>query len=586
MKYFKASDKNQLVAFRNDISDIVMEMINISTNIQYFVDGKLVENPTSGYNTYETDHVDYEYCPCEGHVYLFSDEKPHTNAYLYRTIKEKYDRYMEEIANKFKEYPVIEVGYTGTTRYTLVINDNTNFNKIAININQNKILKNNDSFQWYVHYMASTDEFYIPGIIYNKDPYYRMDSLATIIYDAKNIYNLENAYRGPEYPLITDTYLYKNKCIVKDLIDISILYSRFTILCQFMKNPCMKTLNYASPDITRYQNSQHYKSKAIYYIKWEDVYQRKLTSIKLLYGSDLSKLPYHMSYRRAESLGLIAGSRNTKHLSDDKTKNKTEDKTKNKTEDKNDEKTEDKNEDIDNIDYYCAFTRLPIYEDCYVIDIYKHRQIVLVEEKDVMPTDVPYKLDVDCESLVSGELNMSVDDPLNTIKIDTTDVQNKPKNKKTESKKKKENQKLVYRIVEYKEPVHLLVSPAFLHGHIKYNNNHYLNLKFIELCAKFKFDAILYRTYCPKTLSHAIESLPIDPLTKEFINAFTQITAVQQNTTEKYTNNKVRMVQYNNKNYVLFKEFEFKLFYNLSNQDTKNYIYAAEQSNNYCIESN
>jgi hypothetical protein len=566
MKYFKASDKNQQTAFKNDVSDIVMEMINISTNIQYFADGKIVENPKVGYNVYETEHIDYEYCPCEGHVYLFTEDKAFSNAYLYRAIKEKYDQYMEEIASRFKEYPIIEVGYTGTTRYTLVLNDNTNFNKIAININQNKISKNTDSFQWYIHYMASNDDFYIPGIIYDRDASHRMDSLATIIYDAKNIYSLENAYRSSEYPLITDTTLYKNKCVVKDLMDISILYPRFTILCHFIKNSYMRKVSYTPGDIVNYQQDYHYKSKAIYYIKWQDVYQRKLTSIKLLYGGDLSKLPYHMSYTRAESLGLIAGSK------------------------KPESKSEDKSDELlnDNVDYYCAFSGLPIYEDCYVLDIYRHRQIVSIEEKDLLPTDVLYTPDRICEELIAGAFNITSNDPLNTIRVDTTDVQTTTKNKKSkaDSKKKKENQKLVYRIVEYKEPVHLLISPAFMHGHIKFTTHHYWNLKFLEICSKFKFDAIIYRTYCPKTLSQTIESLPIDPITKEFINAFTQITAVQHNAVEKYTNFNVRQVQYNNKFYVLFKEFEFKLFHTTSGQDTKNYLFAAEQSNNYSQDNN
>lgn len=545
MKYFKSTDKNQLVAFRNDISDIVMEMINISTNTQYFADGKLVDEPQHGYNTYSTEYIDFEYSPSEGHVYLFIDEKQYTTTYLYRVIKEKYDQFMEDIVNKFKEYPTIEIGYTGTTRYTLMINSNNNFNKIAININQTKISKNTDSFQWHVHYMSRDDQFYIPGIIFNKDSQQRMASLATIIYDAKNIYSLDYGARSSEYPLITDTTLYKKGAILKNPIDISKHYARFTILHQFVnKSQKYVAKRFVSEHAQTYQNQNHYKSKIIHYIKWEEVCPRKLKCVKQLHGSDLSKLPYHMSYNKAKKLGLIKET-----------------------------KSDDSDIGEDQVDYYCPFLDIPIYEDCYVIDIYRHKQLIEVEEKDILPTDIPYKPDPKYTASLENFEEKIPEDPLNTIKIDN-DVKNK-----TVSKKKKTNYKLVYRVVEYKDPVHILISPAFIHSHIGYLWNQ--SREFVDLCMMFGFDAILYRTYCPKTLSQAIENLPIDSLTKEFLNAFTQISVAPTEGIEKNTNILVQWVQYNNKYYMLFNEFHFKQFAILGNIENSQFLFAASRTNNY-----
>jgi hypothetical protein len=296
-------------------------------------------------------------------------------------------------------------------------------------------------------------------------------SLSSIIYAEKNIFLLPHGYRSPDFPLAEDYVSVKNKLINTKLIRCD---PKSGIHGEILSN--FTTIN-DNPYDHSYVGSRQLKSwkkinDNIFWIKWDNVRPRKKIDCAL---------PWQEQIKRG-NLPIYGFDDETNDESPSKL-----DKKLNKT-------IKFKNED-----YRCFVTNAPIYEDCYIIDIYK-QQII-----ESVPVD---ELD---EALLNGAkiYTEPVEENKNTRRRRGQNIRS---TKVLPKKKNIVDRKFVkiIRMIYPKEPVHILISPYAAH---------YLDaIKQFELTTMSK--VIIYRTFCPRTCKDVIDSLEQDELYKKTLHAF------------------------------------------------------------------
>ena len=253
-----------------------------------------------------------------------------------------------------------------------------------------------------------------------------MLSLSTIIYDSNNSINLPNNYKSPDMPSI-EMY---NNVINGKICDKSIIFHPiYGIDIEIASNYIDTVLSYI--------RRNRYLTPVIHWIRWEEV----------LY---FNKLDYKMNWIEQINSGILY-----KELPAY-------------------EKIADRKLEIKE-DPRCFITNIPIYEDCYVIDIYE--QIILYKVK---------------RSELEEELKNG------SVIVGNTEEK---KSKYINLKKK----------VIYDKPFRLLISPYTLHFYLNY----------CDFTSITNTKIIFYRTFCPRLAIDVIDNLPdVSNVYKNVLKAF------------------------------------------------------------------
>jgi hypothetical protein len=200
MKYFRYSD------YKNDINQIVSEMINITFRKLHSANGKIIKYDNAvPYNRYLIDDKEYEAASSYGIIYVndISDIKTFQKDIIDKFTELVYCLKFENIYAPRIEYiknsVLVERVYESPCDIDISI-------ALDFNIYAN-IPVNRKKFSWVI---TSIDNILISDI--NSIILENITSLFSIIYDKKNMYLLPDGYRHYNYPRIDD-YFDKDKIV-------------------------------------------------------------------------------------------------------------------------------------------------------------------------------------------------------------------------------------------------------------------------------------------------------------------------------------------------------------------------------------
>lgn len=448
----------------NIIPRIAGEMVNIMLGIEYFSDGKILDYPKPGYNTYQIRGMEVELHPNTGVLIIVGNFNIVCNS-----IQNNVMSCLETVYGKTGKYPKIPVGMPGTTQYMYIEEVNAiRMPNIIFNINSSiRSSIQHAHFVWYI-YEKST----VSGVCPLYVPYYtsinsvnyeeKILSLSSIIYSDNSVYNLEDEWKSPDFPLIQHYNVYDNNQLCE-----------YRIQCD-VKCGINKAIAANFTDINRNQDAQNNKhvvrrsntwkkiNDNIFWIKWENVKPRKKMECALHWIEQIKRgsLPIY---------GYDDETSDEKNTSTKITRN-SPDRSKR------------------NHDFKCFMTDIPIYEDCYIIDIYKQ---TITEEIHV------------------DKLKKELED--GAVLLEKTE---------DEKSNKKRNTDLItiQKTIYPEEAVHILISPYAAH---------YLNA-ITEFKKLTNSDVIIYRSFCPRTCEDVINKLKKPIVYKNILHAFNRGYSVTQ----------------------------------------------------------
>jgi hypothetical protein len=340
MRYFKGSSNKTI-----DAEKVAGEMLNICLGTTYFEDGKLVDSPKIGHNTYNIDSVEYEIHPNYGVLMLAI-----TDVSFKALLEAKYRELYNALIAKFGPKSVC-TGMHGSTQYlllenktyTLAISDATFVHNMSFRRNA---LPTGAKFVWNIVDKGNISYVLpIPGYsALQYDTYERMSSLSAIIYDDINLLTLIDGFRSANYPHITKYSLHKSGLILEKPVSYSFV-SGLTLEIAKLEMEKLETTKLNGFSIGGTKSTKAFAfidlKRSLSFAKWEEL------------------KPF--IYSQVESV-LDWSEQINKGLLDEE-----------KTTDESDEIEIKKNK---NEQYSCFVTNLPLYEDCYVFDIYSR----IVEE--------------------------------------------------------------------------------------------------------------------------------------------------------------------------------------------------------------
>ena len=518
MKYFKATKGD----YKNSLRIIAGEVINITYGITYYKDGIILDKPIPRHNTYEIDGVEYDITQIIGSILIIDDTNPDLLGISYKLHKEFLSLYDEVLKKHNLTTLRLPSGKDGTTQYIL-------FNDVVSKQQQGKIgfktVKSGtlydesltsiyDDFTWWIH--SNIKNMPVTFNYCKHSNYIRNEHLIIsanlIILDFNNFYNLKHGYRCINLPSLENLTLYsENRILTKP-----ILYSKYSgISIEIMKYSFNKKLKR-----NFFIDSVYYKN--IKFAKWEWIqpylYNRiedtDIDPFKQILNGILDHQAYESestSYKDSRDVhGGNSDSRGDVHGGNSDSR------------------------------YKCFLTGLPIYEDCYVFDIY---QQYITEQIPVHKlADYPNAVIITDKDLESTASKSNVSRPRASTRNVAGDARNT-------AKKSQKNQIITNANVEfitikylktYNTPKYILISPIFIHnicgiiastvskyqdevisarpiGINNWNECRYQALAVFEIITKTK--ALLYRTFCPVTLKTTIDELDAPNINKDILHS-------------------------------------------------------------------
>jgi hypothetical protein len=449
MKYRKGNDltHNQKIAL------IAKEMINIETGITYFDDdGHRLAKPKPGHSTYVLDDVSYDVHPNIGVVVVFDKLDGISLAHIQNACSILFND--ETIVGRAS-------GVSGTTQYMCMTTDRSD--TLYTSYNHNNICKYNklerSSFVWFVYQCTScvdSSPLHIP--FFNSDSVTQetqLLSLSTIILDCDNVLILEDKHRSPDFPTI-----HKYQQFVSGYIcDRPIRVDAVTGIHTEIASNFLEVTKVYRPAIIPHN---------IFWIDWDDVDVNHLIEC----GLDWVEQVKRQALKK-----------------DDKYTNDTQPITNKKN-------------------YRCIITGIPIYEDCYVLDIYEQKVVRSVNVKDL-----------DTVIANGGVLyNPPKVTGINTKKTTESKTKMCKSNRTTaatraSTKSRKPDQFVdVLVTIRHESPLHVLMSPYGMHCYMKTTGSLYF-----ETITKSK--VIVYRSFCPHLAVDVIDSIEEHDTYKKMLNA-------------------------------------------------------------------
>jgi hypothetical protein len=425
MKYIRAKPNN------NHIRIVVGEMINIMRGNTYYIDGVLQSKPKKC-NTYLIKSVEYTIYPNMGVVYLTD---PH--------ISINTNDIQIMISNMLTEAKINDsnlISLSGTTRYINIQLERPKEHNISIYVDYpiTKTFKDNSDnigFRWFIY--STLDHCYSPMYIphvtdinsYSYLGEIKNDlialSLSSLIYDTSNLFTFTTDVLMCDYPLINHYRTSTMICV--DEIYLNLLMGIDIEIARNFINVNIK--NQFQLTITN----------DIFWLLWDPITFKRINSSipleKLILDIDCSILPQYNS--------------------------------------------------VD--DYTCALTNIPIYDECYVIDIY---------QQEIIEEIFTHELDKAIES--GAKIYNDSVSKINS-KVSSTLLVNKIK---------------ITRTINYNTPIRFLVSGYAMH----INTRNKLNI--VDwFQKKTKTKIILNRTKSPRTVIDVIDSLDKSDMYKNILKS-------------------------------------------------------------------
>lgn len=323
----------------NAVAKITGEMINIQYGQHLYANGQYVpcddakKLGRTDYNTYDINNVIYEIHPTRGIVAIISDREPYNIAKL---IEKQFAAMRNHIISmgRVTKPPIAS---KGTTQYLIIdAIPLVNNAKIVTAVDKTPLdeaLTDDVSFIWYIYTSAQVSKAPINIPYFNGPNESCMLSLSSIIYDDRNIFALPHEYKAADYPMIYDYNSWQSGNIVEHPIH----YSTISGLCieiarhHHLSNEAHFKTTCSTLDVSQRTVSDQYKS-SVYWLKWQNAKIKKVVPHNTLSIIDQLKSIDDVPYYDTESSDAVK---------------------------------------FEN--YTCCITGIPIYEDCYVIDIYQSK---------------------------------------------------------------------------------------------------------------------------------------------------------------------------------------------------------------------
>lgn len=373
--------------FAQSLRKIVGEIVNITYNKTYYVDGVLQDKPKTKHNLYICESIEYEIIPNMGYLYLYRKDDMHDagsfseiDESTVRVIAVEFGKMLNEVVSKFGyENVSIPIAQPGTTQYLLMNN--------PADKQQQGVVKFTENIDVTIDNLAETDfvwqiiskEVEIPYVTPNTTK-----SLASIIFDEIGIFDLPDGYRNANFPSLAEYKIATSGRLSQNLLVANInLGLTFEIPKHYMPAEELDALlDYPKKKTNkiRYIGEETNAiftqcQRVIHFVKYE--WLRFYESDKY---SDLN------IYKQVK-YGMF-----DKELDPD------------------DERTSKP---------VCFITGIPIYGDCYVFDIYRQQIEEMINEDDldkypnakVITEEMEAEEKEICELLKSGRHNVNPNDP-------------------------------------------------------------------------------------------------------------------------------------------------------------------------------
>lgn len=515
------------------ITDVLLsiagEMVNITYNTKYFDDGKVLDKPVSPYNVYTIDSVKYQLHPNVGCIYMNCSSSD--RQFINTNLRDRFNELVVLVTTKFG-VPKINPATSSTTQYLIVNTQEPPIaNTIEISASAKITDKRDKLFNWFMMADSSFPPTAIAGRLDNNiEPLDIVVSLSSIFYDGIDSTSLPHNFRGPNHPELKDLVLFQQDLICNEPIYV---HPNLGLLDQI-------AIDYGQKVPAKWVFTQ-LSNVGLRFVKWE-----WLKPYEPVDGIDMG--PANQIKNGIFNKSVVI--------------------------DEGDADLLEKSKRDGTARYKCFMTGLPIYEDCYVFDIYEQQLEIYIEKKDLVKYPGATVVEDDSEPEpdtktkpkpkpksikkkknrgaggaraipVNGNESESLsdssdDEAAEESKLATADApaeieektytRGRKSSKKTPAKKppvKKaetkpnavirrgqqypvEYVKIRY-VVEYNEPKCILVSPFAVH-------RMGCNLEVFEKLTGTK--AMIYRTVCPVTLYTVIEEAKVSNVKRKILHAF------------------------------------------------------------------
>lgn len=507
---------------------IAGEIVNITYGITYFDKGVLLKKPKTRHNTYDIDGVEYDIVPTLGYVIFISNEKLVDNFKSH--VTSAFYEMCREVTIEFGTSELkLPTGLSGTTQYLLTMKQNGMHGPGNVTFVPNRYteetLEPNTDFVWSFCLVGAEKGIGEDMPITSNGTINTnlIASVSTIVVDTLGVMAVPDEYRHINYPTHADFKITQTGHLIYE----SFVYSHY-----FGLHKHMATLFGYKNDPN--DNTVGIISKRIRYVKWEDLIEHLYTNI----NNDIDPI-----------IQIKKGLFDREH-----------------------------DKDLVHSVFKCGMTGQPLFEDCYVFDIYRQRYELVIPIEDL--GKYPDAQIVEVKKDLNPEEN----------KVDETDTKKKKGKAKTKAKtkgkkvsdkkvsgKKGKKDKTADQPVDqpvdqpsdktsdtpkfvtiqyyknYNKPKCILISPYYLHC-----TNILNTVKQFE--NQTGTNVLVYRTFCPRTLDSVIDSIDMPDVNKHILKCL--------NKSASYTQESI-----NTDKYILYK-YEFNLNPHLTKPIDESKIYA------------
>lgn len=426
---------------------VIGEVINITFGETFFdTDGVLLESKKPNHNVYLIGSVEYKITPTNGFIFVDDDK---TFQYLNNNDYDMYNTMMAEVCNRFG-VPKNPVGTFGTTHYMIIKQPNTFNNSTgSIGFTDGKDVSKHNHVMWEFKKMTNCP---LSGSS-NRD---HIMSLSAILIDEKDIFTLEDGYRDADFPHYTQLRAISNNLIKLDK------------LIEWSPNLGL-TSEIAKYFVCQKQNTK----KRLYFHELPNDWNLYLIKWEWISGFIYSR-PNSVSVNDFFKSSLL-----------------------------------DAAPDKDPV-LKCFMSGMPLYDDCYVVDIYQINHKIIIKEAEYKKNMTKYTSIKDCKITEIKPQSRGKKPIKRKFVVEDSDEDNKDDDKKNTPAPLTNRGGKSY-TVEYVQkfttPKCILISPYAMH--MTHEKSLVLTLE--EMGLEFN----TYRTKCPKKLEEIIKELDVSDLLKD-----------------------------------------------------------------------
>lgn len=360
MKYFKTLHNGD-----NPIDLIAAEMVNITFGETIFgEDGQLLDVKIPGHNTYLVDSVEYQIMPNCGYVYILANEN--NISHISGLINSKFSDKMMRAITKYRDLQV-PVASVGTTQYVMVDMIPPPAGRgVVVELGDSHTglrgtpFYSGDKFVWMI---PPTLSMPISDLVGDNTVVYSMSS---IVLDTLDVIDLPSGYKSVDYPRYSDYKIYKQNRLLEEEVHFDATHGIHRELLKHIDG---------SPKIKQSKYRFHNVKEPIKLVKYEWLKPYTASESVLTYIELIDR--GFLDIEQSEEVSLN-----------------------------------------------CFITGLPLYDDCYVFDIYERRATAIVEETELNFDDYP-------DYVVDPTFNQDSDE---NTKEQTKDSKGKSKNNTEQTK--------------------------------------------------------------------------------------------------------------------------------------------------------